>query len=146
MKTAALYVTCWIMGRYVILTSSQMLTKDHRKRVFSNTQLRYFNQQNINKTMHTLKESSKVHMEGKLLPILRIASRPCFEEKIPKFNLISIFFKKLNWFNYVWLEVTYLSPKRKCTIHATRTQSNLLGKKWGWSCEYNKKLLIYKTN
>ena len=29
MNAAVLYVTCWIMGRYVALISSQKLTKDN---------------------------------------------------------------------------------------------------------------------
>ena len=34
---------------------------------------------------------------------------------------------------------------RKRVIHATSSHSKLLSKKWGWSSQYNLKLLIYKN-
>ena len=54
-----MYVTSWITGRYVTLIKSQELTQVHKKRVFNNTQIRNFNEQN-NKVMQTLRELSIV--------------------------------------------------------------------------------------
>ena len=49
-----LHMLLWFSSQDVAILMSQKLTKDHKERVFNNTQLECLNQRNIAKTMHKL--------------------------------------------------------------------------------------------